>query len=280
MKLTVYIDVLIAVNFVINYMLLKISAFRAAVPYRTFNVVVSAIAGAVFSLIVLFDIPPWVSACIKIISVTGCCGIAFGFVSKKYFIRTLISLLLVTFAFTGIVSLFSDCSFVYLNNYFYYININPLLLVGCITAMYMIVIRKETLLSVKRKGEIQQCTVTAGGCTAVVPAFFDTGFNVKDILGHRAVILCSLGAVNDCMEKEFVYKIRAFLQGNIGDFTGIIHVFYSDITGDGILPAIRPEKVLLGNSELKNTIIAFTDKEFHNNVGMIYGKDIFDMIGD
>ncbi len=280
MKLTLYLDVLIAVNFLVNYILLKISAFCGQLPYKTANIIASAFTGALFSVAVLADISAILSFVIKLFSVCLCAFIAYGFVSFKYYFKSLVYLLLSTFIFTGVISLFTDSSFVYLNNCFYYININPLLLVGCIVAVYAVLQITALFFSSKHGKDKKECEVKIGESIFNTTAFYDSGFNVKDILGHRAVMLCSLPAVKKQLSPDFVEKTESFLQGEIESVAGISHVFYSDISGGGIMPAVKVEKIMLDKKEIKNTLLAFTGKSFPDDVGIIFGKDIFDMIGE
>ncbi len=281
LKLTVYLDVLLAVNFLINYILLKISAHCGKLPYKTVNIILSAATGSLFSIIVLTDISPALSFAVRIISVVICAFIAFGFASVKYCIKSILFLLLSTFLFTGIIySFFAQSSFVYVKNCFYYININPLLLVGCITVVYIVLQLAELFFSTKPAINTCQCDVTIGIMDFSVTAFYDSGFSVKDILGHRCVMLCSIPAVRNKLNSDFIAEVEDFLKGNIESSEKIIHVFYSDISGGGILPALRVTKIMINKKEIKNTILAFTDKSFSDDVGIIFGKDILDMIGE
>jgi len=281
LKLTVYLDVLLVVNFLINYILLKISAHCGKLPYKTVNIILSAAVGALFSVVMLTDVSPVLSFTVRIISVIICAFVAFGFTTVKCFIKSILFLLLSTFLFTGVIySFFSHSSFVYVKNCFYYININPILLVGCITVVYIVMQLSEIFFLSKPDINKCQCDVTIENMNFSVTAFYDSGFSVKDILGHRCVMLCSIPAVRNKLNSDFTAKIESFLKGDIEIPENIIHVFYSDISGGGILPAVRATKIMINKKEIKNTILAFTDKSFSDDVGIIFGKDILDMIGE
>ncbi|MBQ8603789.1 MAG: sigma-E processing peptidase SpoIIGA [Oscillospiraceae bacterium] len=281
MKLTVYLDVLIVMNTLINYILLKISALLGQIPYNTRNIMLSSLTGALFSSVIFLDINTVLSLCIKTISVTVCTCLAFGFVSWKYFIKNSICVLLSTFIFTGLLYAFpADNSFLYLNNFCYYININPLFLVLCIGCIYMVLQAADFVFSQKNTGNKMVCTLTIDGREITATAFYDTGFGVRDILGHRAVMLCSLPPVKNSLDRPLVSVLEDFLAGNLRTDIGLFHVFYSDISKQGILPAIRPQAAVLNGKEIKNVIIAFTDKTFSDDVQIIFGKDIFEMTGE
>ena len=281
MKLTVYLDVLITINILINYFLLKMTAVIGKIAYSNKRIIFSAVVGALFSPLIFFDIAPILSVLIKTVSAVICTYTAFGFVSLGLFIKHVFYLMTATFIFTGtLYALPQDNSLFYLNNLHRYININPFLLVLCISVVYRVLWLWDTVYMRISAAEKMTCTVDFEGTLLEMTGFYDTGFNIRDILGHRAVMLCSLPSVKGSIDEQLYSALEDFINGKLNRDIKLQHVFYSDISKQGILPAVRPKAVKIREKEIKNVLIAFTDSVLGDDVQIIFGKDIFDMTGE
>ncbi len=280
LKLTVYIDVLIAVNTIINYFLLKICAILSGAGTNTKRMIISSFTGSLFSLFIFCDLKLLLSLAIKLLSVVICAAIAFGIKSKKYFIKNVICLGFINCLVTGFINLFlSDSNYIYINNIFYYININPVMLVIAITFVYFSLYLYDLFFDINARQREITIGIYIDKSFLKLNGFYDTGFKVKDIIGGRAVMLVAFPEVENHIGENLKNKLSSFFAGNIN--TGkIIPVFYSDVSGGGILPGVKPDKVIYKNKELENILIAFCNKSLGNNVRMIFGKDIYNKTGE
>jgi len=286
MKLTVYIDILIVVNIIINYFLIRITAMFSNIPCNTRRTIISSVAGAFFSLFIFMDnmILP-LSYLIKIISAVLCCLIAFGYTTILPFIRNILCLLRSDTIFSGVlILLFNNPEYLYGNNLYWYININPILLVLCIFAVFIIVSTYDFFSAGISKNSIFSFEIYFGNNHKKLYGFYDTGFGVKDILGRKGVILCSLADLQDTIDTGLYRNIEDFINDKPVTDKRITPIFYSDISSNGMLPAVKPQKINSINNgvkkELKDVLLAFTDKKFSDEVQLIFGKEIFNMIGE
>ncbi|MBR5520835.1 MAG: sigma-E processing peptidase SpoIIGA [Oscillospiraceae bacterium] len=278
--ITVYLDVHLVTNILVNYILLKISSRLGKISYNNKRVVLSSLVGALFATFIFLELNPVISLVLRSVSLLLCSYIAYGFINTKNYIRNTGILFFSTAFFSGTVLYMSQKSEVfYFNNFLCYININPVLLVMCITLAYVVINIYGILYSKSVSGEKQECEIEIEGRKILLSAFYDTGFSVRDILGHRAVMLCSMQSVNGVMPLELYIKLKDFLSGNITGDKNIVCIFYSDISGSGILPAIVPDRVVINNHRIENILIAFTEQSFDKDTDVIFGKDIFDMAG-
>lgn len=285
MKLTVYIDVLVATNMIINYFLIKITSALSGAVAKQNRIIISSFVGALFSFSILFNISYLTSFIVKIISVFICSRIAFGVKTKRQYFKNTILLSVATFLFSGIVSaLFASNTTVYTRNFCIYPNISPLLLVTCIVFTYISVQLFEFVFTTGRKEYFYRADIFYNDNSTTTTAFYDTGFNVKDIVTFRKVLISDLNTVKNILPEDLLTDIVFYYK--TGDYTNknIIPVFYSSINRNGMLPAIVPQKIIVhGNkniTELKDVIIAIAPEQFSADYQVIFGKDIYKLTGE
>ena len=106
-----------------------------------------------------------------------------------------------------------------------------------------------------------------------------------DILGGKAVLLVDYETVKPLLNDTQRENIDNFFKSKDVDARTIITpVFYSTINGNGVLPAIKPDKILILHNnkfcEVKNILVALVKDELSEDVQTIYGKEIQEMLGD
>ena len=72
--------------------------------------------------------------------------------------------------------------------------------------------------------------------------------------------------------------INNFYKGEVK--AGITPLFYSDLTGSGMLAAVKTDIVMVNNKDVKNVLLAVSKKEFSKEQDIIFGKDFYDRFGD
>ena len=101
MKMTVYIDLLILVNFVANYFLIKLASVISSSGTNNIRIITASFLGSLFSLVILLEIPFPLSIMIKIFTVVLSSVVTFGFKNKFLFVKRTAVLLVVYMLFTG-----------------------------------------------------------------------------------------------------------------------------------------------------------------------------------
>lgn len=285
MKMTVYIDLLILINILTNYIFSRLTALFTSSDTTTAKLILSSLIGSLFSLLILFDIPEILSFMIRVSGILVCIYISFGYKNRFVFVKHSFTLLSIYMLFTGfLLVVFENSDRVYVNSCSFYISINPVCFVVAITAFYLVITAGEFLLCRHDRNYIYTVIVETcyGSFTAM--AFYDTGFKVKDILCNNDVLMCSFDYLKKQPVYEIVQQISDFYQsGNYSD-KSVLPLFYSDMSGPGMLAAFKPVKVTVKNNtetkELKNVIIAVSKMPFSNQYEMIFGTDIHKRLGD
>ena len=133
MKQTIYVDVLMAVNFFISYFLLLACAKFLTLPAKRGRMAAASGLGAVFSLSVLLpEFPAVLSLAGKLLMSVAMVLCAFGFGGIKRLVRNTLAFYIINFAFAGLMVaiwyFFAPQGLVIRNSVVYF-NLSPVLLI-------------------------------------------------------------------------------------------------------------------------------------------------------
>lgn len=202
--LTVYADVLIFLNLVVDYLLLcAVGRIIKKTPSVWRNVLGAAV-GAVSSLYIFL---PEVSTVSEILFKLSVCGLmslsTFGYGSLKTFLRNMGILFAVTCAYGGImiaVWYVLKPKDMIINNSVVYFNISPLVLVAASVGAYIFFTVFSRIFASNSK-YAEKCTVKVyvNQNSAEFSAIVDTGNSIEDVFGKSEVII----ADKDCAKRLF-----------------------------------------------------------------------------
>ncbi|MCQ2455411.1 MAG: sigma-E processing peptidase SpoIIGA [Clostridia bacterium] len=192
----IYADVLILLNTVVDYFLIKITAMFIKEDISFLRLLFSSLIGGVSSVYIflpsssiLIEIP------VKILISLVLSLSAFGFMSIKRYLRNTLFLFAVTYLFGGIMIavwlLFKPNNMI-INNSVLYINISPVILIISSCAYYFAVMLFRYFL---RKNGIsaQNCKIKIklGESEKQINGIVDTGNSLTDIFGISEIIIVS-----------------------------------------------------------------------------------------
>jgi len=276
LKLTVYIDMLILLNGIINYFFLKFSFYISKTKVQPVRIILSAFTGSLFSFFIFIE-NSWIIPAVKLLSLILPVLICTG--RKKAFLKNCIIYIFLNVCFTGFLFFFmSETEFIYINNSFYYININPLYLVAGMVLVFLLITAAELMDSFINRADIRNFTLYFNGERVEVRGFYDTGFRVKDILTGRPVMLCSTSALPSDISRQMADMYYGFCSGNYSGPLKVTPVFYSDISSRGMLPAVQQGRIICENREISDVLLAFTDKPLLVGIRVIFGKDLNNLL--
>lgn len=236
MEQTIYVDVLMAVNFFINYFLLLACAKFLALPAKRGRLAAASGVGAVFSLAVLLpELPAAVSLAVKLLMSVAIVLCAFGFGGVKRLVRNTLAFYIVNFAFAGLmvaVWYFFAPQGLVIRNSVVYFNISPVLLillaVGCYAALTLIgrVTGRQA-----PKELFCRVTVTRGGATCVCNARVDTGNSLREPFSNDPVVVIERETVRRVVPPDGSLNFRL--------------IPYDAVSGPGVLKAFRPDRMTI-----------------------------------
>ncbi len=274
----IYADVLFVVNFIITYFLLLTSAILTGDTYSRKRIIISSAIGAMFCFYIFAKIQNFIiDLLIKISSLLICAFIAFDFKKKKSFFMQMFCFVLLNGLLTGIVTVISQkSSLVYQDNLFFYLNINPVILVVSSAVIYITIsIFSNFKEQISPQSIYMIDIIFKDFIINDVSAFYDSGCKVKDLVSNNDVIILNVKNQINKIPQYINNDINCFLKGKYDNLqTTFIPVFYSTISGKGMLPAIKAEKVIFNGTEVKNIVIAFAETNFSDDISAIFGSNI------
>jgi len=271
--MAVYVDVLLAVNFAVDYLLLKAAALFCGVRAKEPRLISAAALGAAGSLIIFF--PPNSPAAEFIYrgaASAAVCAVAFCPCKIKRLIRAVFGFLAASFIFSGTVLLWQ-------------ITFKPMGVISCAGAVYFDIgvpaliicsalgYAAACLLSdmLHRRMPLQsscRITVINNGSSVSLNALIDSGSSLVEPFSNAPVIVCQSSALKETMP-------RSLAQGR-----GIRLIPYKTLDSNGLLSAFLPEKMFVTRQdgklcEIENCYIAVTDKIPGENYKAICNPGIF-----
>lgn len=192
--MAVYADILVLVNFLVDYFLLRLTALMLHKKPRLWRMLLGAFTGGLFSLYIFL---PQSAAVLEIFVHILMCGITafitFGFGGVRDYLRCVAVLFGVNFAYSGgmiaVWYIFKPYGMV-VNNSVVYFNISPIFLIVFSVAGYFIV---ALLRSWLKKSFPQNCECSVklfvGSDTVSLCGIVDTGNSLRDPFGMSQIII-------------------------------------------------------------------------------------------
>lgn len=239
---TVYVDVLIVVNMVIDWIMLLSAGRLLKLSTKPRRVLLGGAAGSVCSLAALLPkLAPPVNLLLDIGFAALMVFTAYGRASpKNFFIRTL-TLFAVSFSFCGamifICTVFHPSGIAVVNDVVYF-NINPVVLI-LLTLCCFYSLKLFSRITRKDFGKrICLVSVKIGGSVSEFQAIVDSGCHVTEPFSGNFVIIADKSCINSISLTNFPIRI----------------IPYQSLGGNGILKGIMTEEASIDGIPLSEHI--------------------------
>ena len=137
---TIYIDILVCLNVIVNYFLLLASGKFLSRPYKRWRILLGAFLGGLYSLYILLpQLAQWFTILVELAMAATITLTAFG---RKGILKTCSCFFAMSFLFAGSMFLLWKTAApknLIINNGVVYFQISPLLLIGTTVASYVLV---------------------------------------------------------------------------------------------------------------------------------------------
>lgn len=205
--MVIYIDVLLALNLFVNYFLLLSVAKFLHTRVRRLRILLSAVIGATFSLLIFLpDFGFIVTFIVKLILGTLLTVTTFGFKRKQLFIKTLICFWGANFLFGGVMLLIwitLSPNNMFYNNGIIYMGISPIVLILGSVSSYCVVCAVNFILSKRvQKERLCKIHIKVDENETSLSALIDSGNNLIDPLSGLSVIVCEFSAIARLLPEE------------------------------------------------------------------------------
>ncbi|MBQ8001984.1 MAG: sigma-E processing peptidase SpoIIGA [Clostridia bacterium] len=264
--ITVYIDVLFGINFLINILIVEGTAAIISEDIKWYRSLLAAFLGSVYAVAVFFPSMGFAqSLAMKILLSALMVVCAFKIKNGRHFVKLLGCFYLVSFIFGGgiiavmsMTRLGSMTGAVYSNGTVYF-NLPWKVLIGSAAGVYFMVymfgrIRKKRLAKVSLSRKL---TIYINGNSVSTNAIIDTGNSLFDPITGKPVIVCEYaelkGVVPEADNGSLVEKMsRAGLKVRLIPFSSIGRE-------KGLMPGFMPDMVLLDGKEVKSCVVGISE---------------------
>lgn len=254
MKQVVYIDVLIFLNIIINYLLLLSTAFITRSEIKRLRVLAGSAIGGVYSLIIFLPPLSGVFSAVLKLALSGIIVIvSFGDLTPKAFLRQYSAFFAANFVFAGVMLAiwfaFKPGGMV-INNATVYFNISAAMLVLSAVAGDLILILVFRLFRRNAPdSHIFEITIEVSGKSITGKALLDTGNALKDGFSGKPVIIAEYLFVKPLLPPD----VAAFFEDanhvqpeTMTSWNGRIRLIpFQTVKDRGMLPAFKPDKVVI-----------------------------------
>lgn len=260
---TIYVDTLICVNLFIDYIILYTVRKLLKINSGPLRLLMASIAGAFFTLGVflpfytrLFSvIYRTVTALAVVLIAFGKCNLLKLFVRAGAFIG-------ISIGFSGAVTLIwrilKPRGIVVWGDAVY-LDISPVMLILCTLISFISLTLYERIKEKLHPSvRIHKITVIEGNDKFTFDSMVDTGCNLKEPFSGLPVIVA---------EKELINKEVAEKRTRV--------VPYKTLSGEGMLKAFKPEKIIIDGREYKSGVyIGISEKKITSDTKSLMGKEI------
>ena len=272
MSEVIYIDVLVAINIFVTYLLLAASSFFSALQAKRWRLLVGSLLGGASALLIFLEPAPWwLFLLIKLLCSALIVWAAFGFGSRRRFARCFAAFFAVNFVFAGIMlalwlSLKPQGMF-YQNGAVYFSISLPLLVVfACVC--YALLRGAVMLLHRRHPGaNACQATIQMNGNSITLQALYDSGNQLTDGFSGLPVTVAEFAALACFLPPE----LHGFFQGSqsLADLPSdhpwrarLRTIPFHALGQSGLLPAFRTDQVITKTKSAAqptpSTIVAVT----------------------
>ncbi len=260
MEVKVFVDVLFIINFIIDYVLLQITAFFIKQKPKTLKLLLGAAVGAVFAAAIFFVKLNTFFSFLSVVAVAFLMiTISYGVKKSRILLKNTAVFFLVAMAASGLafgVVLSGRAKGVAINNGAIYADVDAyvLLLVFVVTVLIIHFatgyIRKQKI----KSSYLYEIVIEKNGRKVKDVAFFDSGNFLKDPITQKGVIVAEWKTISPLFDEEIVTQA---IVNNPKDF---FYIGCRGIDGVGGMYAFSPDSVKSDEIDFhESVLIAITE---------------------
>lgn len=272
----IYIDVLVVLNWMIDYLLLSLTARLTTSPPHRLRMVAASFFGGLAACQIVLTIPTLISVVLHIATAAIMIRIAFPYRSLKIYLRSGFVFLCMSALLSGLVTAlwyFTGTDAVLTHNGVIYCEISPLLLVIFSLVGYGVICLYDRLTHHRSPKTLEYVVTIDDGCgVCECRALYDTGLHLRDPFSGIPVIVVQRKALQPYISKELV---------TVPPSPRLRMIPYHTVGGTGLLPAFVPRSVTVrsrGNPphDITGVYVALSDEQRGEYTALI-GADVLDL---
>lgn len=276
MRQTIYVDILLGINLIIDYFILKLEARLFSLDVKRGKIILSASIGSIFSLFIFFDnLGIVLSFFIKVLMSMLMIVVAFKRKNLKTFFKLVIVFYLINFLFGGMIFFiwyFYSPRGIYIKNGMIYFNVSPVFLILSTGIIYLILkvyynlwgdkTKYLGICKIKIKNDYKEVTLRGK---------IDTGNDLREPFSNIAVIVSEFNCVEPVLSEGFKNCIINFYKSS--DNTELLYqkdckklrlIPFDTISNSGVLLSFIPDEITIEyqkNSYKVKAYLAISNKK-------------------
>ncbi len=256
--ITIYVDVLISINLIIDYLLISLTSKLLKTYCRLWRQILGALTGGITSLSIMLPIHNVLgSFFVRLVTAVLVVTVTYGIGKLTQFLRKIACFYIVSFLFSGVmfgVWFFLKPKGLFMQNGIVYYNISTIFLVLSGVLSYLII----SLISrfVKRgDAPLRQVEVLTKNSFVKLTVLIDSGNSLREPFSEKPVLL--LDPRYEFLLKEYDAKKRV--------------IPYKTVSGEGVIFGVRPKAVYLceGGREALDVYIAVSPESLGEYEGVL-----------
>ncbi len=291
----IYIDVLLAVNLLIDFLLLSATAYLLHVPAKRWRTVVGAVCGALCSCIIFLPpLPLMATVGIKLAAAAGIIRISFPWRGAASYFKQMIVFFVVSTVFAGVAFglwvAFVPQGMAVINGVVYY-DVPPLLLVFFSVVSYGLLRLYDRYMRKKapRQG-IYRLKIDGGAGMTEVNALYDTGHHITEQFSGSPVVIVHYDALKSSLPANLQQSLLLMMDGKSDELSShaalksrMRLIPFHSMGGAGLLPAFRPVGMWLSDGaghtvDIGGAYVAVSRRLKSREYQALIGSDLTDML--
>ncbi|MCL2107156.1 MAG: sigma-E processing peptidase SpoIIGA [Oscillospiraceae bacterium] len=268
----IYVDVLVAVNIFVTYLLLAASSFFSAVQTKRWRLLLASLLGGAASLLIFLPpVPWWLLLVEKLLSGALIVWTAYAFGNWRRWLRCFTAFFAANFVFAGLMLAlwlsWKPGGMFYQNGTVYFdVSLAAFVIFACLC--YAAVRGIVALLRRRHPGaNACQATIHMLGRSITLPALYDSGNTLTDGFTGAPVIVAELDAVRSFLPESLLgffggAEDLALLPESEPWRSRLREIPFHALGRSGLLPAFRSDQVAVktkrGTTRNLQTIVAVT----------------------
>lgn len=259
--MTLYVDILFAINFSMDFLALFICSIILHKKTTKFRIVLSALIGATFGVLaVIFSFGVILELIFSIICSFVMCLVAFLEKNLKRLLLTFITFWVISMGLGGIMSLLYSL----LNKLLYKVidqysqstayNGSRFFIIASITAIVAIVFSR--IFASKKDIKTVDVTIELEKETYKFTALCDSGNILTEPISSKPVILVSSISKIGNKIKDMDERLKRYIP-------------FSDVSGKGLIQGVIPKRVIVGDNLVDAVIAPIERKKFADYEGLV-----------
>lgn len=259
--MVIYIDVLIFINTIINYLLICCVRCFLCLKSAQFKIIISALIGSLFSLAVFFDELNLIfSFILKLLCASVMCFIAFMKTDIYTYVKSILATFIFTIAFTSLVILFCQVlkpKNIAIVNDIFYVHINPLLLIFISFIFYLLFCILKKVLEHNAFDSLVNVRIVISDKEYIYKGKIDTGNSVTEPFSGAPVIITEQSVFGDYI----IPKPRI--------------IPFQVLNGNGYVLGVKPQKLYIDDKLIsKDVYIGVYNGTINDNFKAIINSKI------